>query len=77
MQKHEVIQHKLPAAEKYLSTLLHDVNIVRRRQQPVTLADTYLAQLRKLCRAIKTYHCSNPEDRILGDMSDVDVAVTS
>jgi len=52
LYQYDAILSKIPAAERYLSTLLDNIEIARQPHQPVTMAHDYLCQLRKLTASI-------------------------
>ena len=52
LYQYDAVLSKIPAAECYLSTLLGNIEIAHQPHQPVTMAQDYLHQLRKLTASI-------------------------
>jgi len=52
LYQYDTVLSKIPAAECYLSTLLGNIDIARQPHKPVTMAQDYLRQLRKLTASV-------------------------
>jgi len=48
LYQYDAVLSKIPAAERYLSTLLGNIEIAHQPHEPVIMAQDYLRQLRKL-----------------------------
>jgi len=52
LYQYDAVLSKIPAAERYLSTLLGNIEIAHQPHEPVTMAQDYLRQLRKLTAGV-------------------------
>ena len=52
LYQYDAVLAKIPAAQRYLSTFLGNIEITRQPHQPVTMAQDYLQALRKLTASI-------------------------
>ena len=52
LYQYDTVLSKIPAAERYLSTLLGNIEIARQPHEPVIMAQDYLQQVRKLSASI-------------------------
>ena len=48
LYQYDAVLSKIPTAERYLSTLLGNIEIAHQQHDPVIMAQDYLQQLRKL-----------------------------
>ena len=52
LYQYDAVLSKIPAAERYLSTLLGNIEIAHQPHDPVTMAQDYLRQVRKLTASV-------------------------
>ena len=52
LYQYDAVLAKIPAAERYLSTLLGNIEITHQPHRPVTMAEDYLGALQKLTTSI-------------------------
>jgi len=52
LYQYDAVLAKIPAAECYLSSLLGNIKIAHQPHRPVTMAQDYLRQLRKLTASV-------------------------
>ena len=65
LYQYDAVLSKIPAAECYLSTLLGNIEIAHQPHEPVTMAQDYLRQLRKLTACVAEEKAQRGRDAAL------------
>jgi len=77
LYQYDAVLAKIPAAERYLSTLLGNIEITHQPHRPVTMAQDYLGELRKLTASIAEEKAQHGPDVALvhANVDDVQLVV--